>query len=250
MQSETPFPWPEGKRAALSLTFDDARPTQLDHGLPILDRYGIKATFYVSVGPLKSRLGEWRAALENGHEIGNHTLTHPCSGNFAFSRHNALEDYTLDRMEAEIAGADGEIEEMTGVRPSTFAYPCGQTYVGRGEGLRSYVPLVARRFTAGRGFNGESANHPALCDLAHLLSTSADRLSWDELRLWLDSTVGQGDWLILTAHEVGPEPRHQVMTEDALDAVCRYAADPGNGVWVAPVSTIGAFLNHHRRGAE
>ena len=242
----TTFSWPDGKRAVLSLTFDDARPSQLDHGLPVLDAHGIKATFYVSPGPLKARLEDWRAALAGGHEIGNHTLTHPCSGNFAFSRHNALEDYTLDRMEAEITGANGEIEGLLGVKPSTFAYPCGQTYVGRGEGLQSYVPLVARHFLAGRGFNGESANHPAVCDPAHLLSTSADGLSWDQLRSWLDSTVGQGDWLILTAHEVGPEPQYQTMRLDALEAVCRYANDPGNGVWVAPVRAVAEYLREAR----
>jgi peptidoglycan-N-acetylglucosamine deacetylase len=238
----TDFTWPGGKRAALTLTFDDARATQIDHGLPILDAHGLKATFYVSLGPMRSRLEEWRAAFANGHEVGNHTVSHPCSGNFAFSRHNALEDYTLDRIEEEITGANREIESLLGVKPATFAYPCGQTYVGRGENLNSYIPLVARHFLAGRGFNGESANHPAVCDLAHLLSTSADRVSWEELRPWLDSAVEQGDWLILTAHEVGPEPWHQIMTTDTLEAVCRYATDPENGVWAAPVRDVAEYV--------
>ena len=39
--------WLEGKTAALSLTFDDARLSQVDQGLPLLDAYGVKATFYV-----------------------------------------------------------------------------------------------------------------------------------------------------------------------------------------------------------
>ena len=39
--------WPEGKKTALSLTFDDARLSQVDQGLPLLDAYGVKATFYV-----------------------------------------------------------------------------------------------------------------------------------------------------------------------------------------------------------
>ena len=37
--------WLEGKTAALSLTFDDARLSQVDQGLPLLDAYGVKATF-------------------------------------------------------------------------------------------------------------------------------------------------------------------------------------------------------------
>jgi peptidoglycan/xylan/chitin deacetylase (PgdA/CDA1 family) len=42
------FQWPEGKKMGLSLTFDDARLTQVDKGIPLLDKYGVKATFYLS----------------------------------------------------------------------------------------------------------------------------------------------------------------------------------------------------------
>jgi peptidoglycan/xylan/chitin deacetylase (PgdA/CDA1 family) len=47
-QAQNSFPWPAGKRAAISLSFDDARQSQVDVGLPLLDRYGDKATFYLS----------------------------------------------------------------------------------------------------------------------------------------------------------------------------------------------------------
>lgn len=39
------FNWPQGKKAAISLTFDDARFSQSDTGTLFLDRYGVKATF-------------------------------------------------------------------------------------------------------------------------------------------------------------------------------------------------------------
>ena len=84
-QTAQPFAWPEGKRAAVSLTFDDARATQLDRARPILDAHGVKATFYVSVGNLEQRLDDWRETLAGGHEIANHSMSHPCSGNFACS---------------------------------------------------------------------------------------------------------------------------------------------------------------------
>ena len=92
------FSWPAGKRAAISLTFDDARFSQIDNGLPLLDEYGTKATFYVLIRPLEERLSDWKKAAANGHEIGNHTMTHPCSGNFPFARERALENYTLEKM--------------------------------------------------------------------------------------------------------------------------------------------------------
>ena len=96
------FGWPDGIRAGLSLTFDDARLSQVDVGIPVLDAHGVRGTFYLSLQNAELRAQEWNRAAAAGHEIGNHTLTHPCSGSFAFSRSNALEDYTLDGIENEI----------------------------------------------------------------------------------------------------------------------------------------------------
>ena len=57
------------------------------------------------------------------------------------------------------------------MKPRTFAYPCGQRFVGRGFEVRSYVPPVAERSLAGRGYLDESANDPAVCDLAEAMGT-------------------------------------------------------------------------------
>ncbi|HEY8667636.1 MAG TPA: polysaccharide deacetylase family protein [Tepidisphaeraceae bacterium] len=145
------FHWPARKQAAVSLSFDDGRPSVIGRGLPILNRHGIRGTFYVLPSAVEQRLPGWRQAVADGHEIGNHTLSHPCSCSYDFSARNALEDFTLERMEHELSGASEALMQRLGVTPSTFAYPCGQSFIGRGEGVSSYVPLVARRFSIGRG---------------------------------------------------------------------------------------------------
>src|SRR5277367_1555160 len=73
----------------------------------------------------------WKEVVAAGHEIGNHTARHPCSANFAWSRHHAIEALTLDDMAGEIADANAWIADVLGVEPRTFAYPCGHTFVGR-----------------------------------------------------------------------------------------------------------------------
>src|SRR6185503_20629729 len=83
--------FPESAQAALSITFDDARPSQLDQGVPALDRHGVRGTFYVLPGPAADRAEDWRRALASGHELGNHTMSHPCSANHNSSRDNPLE---------------------------------------------------------------------------------------------------------------------------------------------------------------
>jgi len=105
------FPWPRGIRGAVSLTFDDARLSQIDTLIPILDRAGVKGTFYLSMNNLTQRLEGWKKAVRNGHEIGNHTLTHPCTGNYPAFRWNALEEMTLDGLAREIDGAQAAIAQ-------------------------------------------------------------------------------------------------------------------------------------------
>jgi peptidoglycan/xylan/chitin deacetylase (PgdA/CDA1 family) len=155
------FQWPEGKRAAVSLSFDDGRESQIDMGLPLLKRLGLKVTFYVNPAAVEKRLHGWKQAAADGHEIANHSLTHPCTGNYAFSAGNALENYDLTMMARQLDGANERIQQLLGITPSTFAYPCGLKFVGRGREVRSYVPLVAERFVVGRGYLDEAPNDPA-----------------------------------------------------------------------------------------
>ena len=246
-EGKRPFRWPEGKRAAISLTFDDARLSQIDTGLALLDRCGVKATFYVEPGNVKERLEGWKRAVASGHEIGNHTDSHPCTGNYAFSRKNALEDYTLAMIEKEIDGANMEIQRLLGVKPATFAYPCGQTFVGRGRKVRSYVPIVAERFIVGRGYLGEGANDPAFCDLAQAEGTGFDNMSYEQILKLVIQARDEGRWLVLVGHEIG-KPAFQTTDAAALEALCQFARDPANGLWVDTVAAIGQYIREQRSG--
>jgi peptidoglycan/xylan/chitin deacetylase (PgdA/CDA1 family) len=246
-QAREDFRWPQGKRAAISLTFDDARFSQIDRGLPILDEYGVKATFYVSLTSLEKRLDDWKKAAASGHEIGNHTLTHPCSGNFPFSRERALENYTLAKMHAELRDASDSIERLLGVRPVSFAYPCGQKFVGRGRNLKSYVPLVAEEFLTGRGWMDEWANDPAFCDMAQLMAMELDGKDFEQVKLLIDRTLANGGWLIFCGHDIGDGGRQTTLVS-TLKALCGYARDPANGVWLDSVEAITRHILKQRSG--
>ena len=242
------FPWPDGRRVALSLSFDDARLSQVDAGIPLLDRHGLKATFYVSPRGVEPRLAGWKAAVAAGHEIGNHSLTHPCTGNYAFSRGNALENYTLERMALDVDEAGRGIERLLGVRAVSFAYPCGQKFVGRGLDARSYVPLVARSFRTGRGWLGESSNDPWICDTAQLLGMESDGKSFEELRALIEEASEGGRWLILAGHEMA-DTGPQATSLKTLEALGQYVKDPANGIWVDTVGSVARHVTEHRRSS-
>lgn len=241
----TAFPWPGGIRCAVSLVFDDARFTQIDKGIPLLNKYGVKATFYVSPERLLQRVGDWKQVVANGHEIGNHTMTHPCTGNYAFSRDNALEEYDLKRIAEEIDQANAFILAELNVKAKSFAYPCGQKFVGRGNNVKSYVPLVADRFLSGRGWLDEDSNDPRICDFSQLLCMESDGKSFEQLKALINKTAAEGDWLILAGHEMA-DSGYQTTSLSTLEALCQYAQDTANGIWLDTVEHIATFIKDNR----
>ncbi len=242
MPAPESFAWPNGARAAVSLTFDDGRASQVDAGLPVLDAHGLKASFYVMPDAVEKKYAGWRRAVAAGHEIGNHTLTHPCSANFDWARTNASEDFTLERMEAELRGANARIEQLLGVVPRTFAYPCGLTFIGRGRTHTSYVPLVGRMFLAGRGFLWETHAHPVGGDLALLPGFFSDDWTFPRYRARLDTAAAAGGWAIFCGHEVAADAGYHNTRTAELDALCAHLRAHSDEFWTAPVADIAAYV--------
>jgi peptidoglycan/xylan/chitin deacetylase (PgdA/CDA1 family) len=245
MKQGNTFEWPDGLRAAVSLSFDDARTSQIDEGMNLLKGLGVRATFYVNPGAVRARVEGWRKAYLEGHEIGNHTRHHPCSETFEWSREHALEDYTLAQMSDELIACNDEIHGLIGVRPQTFAYPCGQTFVGRGENQSSYVPLVAEHFLAGRAV-GAGTNDPSSCDLAKLACTGFDGKAFAEIEQLVQLALDQKSWLILVGHEIGGPSGGLVTAPPMLIELCRYLSDPGRGIWLDTVEAMATHIVKNR----
>lgn len=243
------FAWPKGARGAVSLTFDDARSSQIDPGLAVLDRLGAKATFYVVPVRVAEDLAGWKRLAASGYEIGNHSLRHPCTGNFSWSREAALEDYTLDRMRTELMACNRQLKEMLGVEPVTFAYPCGQTFVGRGRSTRSYVPVVAQLFLAGRGWLDETPNDPVFVDTAQVSGMSMDGLDFPEVKAMVESAREAGYWLVLAGHEIGHSGR-QTTRVSMLERLVPYLRDPENEIWFETVGVVARYVRGLRELQE
>lgn len=238
------FGWPSGEVAAVSLTFDDGMRSQLDAALPILGEWGMTATFYVNPrDDYAQALEEWRPAVLDGHEVGNHTVNHPCSKNFAFISENgrkALEEMSWEEMDGEIAEAGHRLRTLFPEQGEvSFAYPCYQPFIGRGAGRRSYVPLVLKHCVAGRG-RGERANDPQYCDLGYLWSWPAERLEGSHLVGLVEQAIAERRWAIFTFH--GVHEGHLPVGDGDLAQLCEHLARNRERVWSAPVATIGRWV--------
>ena len=114
------------------LTFDDGYKSVYDEAFPILKRYGMSATIFLTVGTDRAQKssrrlptlcgrpmlswGEIREMARCGMSFGAHTLTHP-----------DLTKLSPDRISMEILESKSIIEDALGLPVACFAYPFGRS---------------------------------------------------------------------------------------------------------------------------
>jgi len=261
LTQENTSPWPGDCEGAFSISFDDGSQSQLNIAIPIMDEYKIRGTFYLNPkgDDWEERLDPWRDVAAKGHEIGNHTINHICSRNFAWGPDTkSLETTTLEDMEADVVEAERRIRKLTPERPArTFCYPCYQDYVGEGPSRQSYVPVIARHFPAARG-KGEAANHPQFTDLHCLTSwTAAGWMSGQQLCGFADTAAEQERWGILAFHSFkegesspwspGSYSHGSPVTARNFRDLCKYLDANRERLWIAPVLEIAQGLVDWRK---
>jgi peptidoglycan/xylan/chitin deacetylase (PgdA/CDA1 family) len=226
-------------RGAVSLVFDDGLPSQLDKGIPMLDEFGLKASFYLvpNGDDWRERLDPWMAVGQAGHEIANHTCSHYISRNH-FASERGFEDLALDEIEADILLAQERLQQIAPHQQDwTFAYPASQTDVGTGANRRSYVPVVAKHFLAGRiraeyGFG----NYPHLIDLAAVWTQATVRMGGFEMIGLVEALTAQGQWVILGFHEIDGS-RLTIGTYD-FRMLLDYLNRKSDEIWTAPLVEV------------
>jgi peptidoglycan/xylan/chitin deacetylase (PgdA/CDA1 family) len=266
-----PFAWPGGHRAALSLTFDvDAesailavdpdyarRLSTMSHqiygpkvGVPrilrMLERTGVRATFFIPGLTADLHPGMVEAVLAAGHEVGHHGYSH-------VPYHRMTDDEQrrdIERAFASLARASG------GLRPDGFRAPWWE--------LTNGTPGILSEF----GFAWDSSLMDD--DRPYLLDTGASVLAelpvhwmlddWEQyaflpephigaviespakvLDLWgseLEAIADEGGLMVHTSHPFLSGRPSRVAT---LERVVDRARDLG-GIWIAPAGEIAAHV--------
>ena len=240
MSTHSPF---GSRRGAVSLTFDDGTTSQLDKAIPVLNARQLRGTFYLNPNgdDWRTKMAPWREVAAAGHEIGNHSLSHPCPG-YLSGRQGGLEDMSIEAVERDILAAQERLVELApGQRHWTFCYPCYATFVGRGASRQSYVPVVAKHFLAGRG-GGEYGfgNFPSAVDLACVAAIATERMSGFEMIGLVEQLTYQGRWVVLVFHDIDGA-RLTVGNYDycmLLDYLKRKESE----VWTAPMADVAAQI--------
>ena len=233
----SPMRWPNNAKAAVSLNYDDGYDSQLENVGPALDRYGFKATFFLTVENIDERVAEWKTLVSGGHEIGDHTMTHPCE----------LADYSsASFVNEQIVPAERYLDEkFGGPKPRGFAFPCGEQKLGGGADparLSRYAEILPPLFYGARTVYGGPNNPAEVLQKRYALSAyvPTNQPDADTILDYVAKAIAQGHWAIIVFHEVVRQPKGPWDTARTVhDAVLkRLAAMP---VWCAPVRDV---FNH------
>ncbi|GAB3280764.1 hypothetical protein GCM10027589_07820 [Actinocorallia lasiicapitis] len=104
-------------KLTLSLTFDDGLANQIANAVPVLDKHGVKGTFYI----VSRRIGgngimtaaQIKGLQAGGHEVGGHTVSH-----------GDLNTKTQAEIRDELCNSRQDLKAL-GVRITSVAYPFG-----------------------------------------------------------------------------------------------------------------------------
>jgi len=188
-------------KALISLTFDDGLRSQFERAVPVLDRYGFPATFFLvaNTDPIftdgwaevngfewhkidwsKEDIGLLKAIIDRGHEIGAHTITHKRESIAANPEFEAVESKRL-------------IEQWVGTETPSFCYPFYDTL----QVLKD--PTIKAGFRQARAGRQNSY---------YTSATSVDRFAVDCRQIMqtgenVPAWVRPGCWHVVTFHGIG-----------------------------------------------
>ena len=208
-------------RPTLSVSFDDAPVSATRAGAEILERLGVRGTYFVSAGlagrdsPMGVYAGveDFQRLAAAGHEIGCHTYSHLDCGRACG-----------DQIGSDVTLNDTSLLEH-GFRTETFAYPYGEVST-------TAKAMLGPRFKALRTVNAGMVDGQA--DLNWLPGVGIEGPHGEaKAKRWLDKARAKNAWVILFTHDVRDQPSDWGCTPEALERLVSDAI--AEGFQVLPV---------------
>ena len=267
------FSWPNGAKAAISLSYDDALPSQLDNAVKHLNNSNLKGSFYLTLSAptIKNRLAEWQAVAAHGHELANHSINHPCRASLPnrewVEDKNDLDNITVTDYLAEILTANRWLNSIDGETKRTLTLPCGDALIGSSISTNTYsekhnekgskknkgklrldgvsiLPLLTRYFV---GIKTSVSDLP----------TPKTQLNTHNVAVWAPSNT-DGHALIgyakkaasnggignYTFHGIGGD--HLAISNKAHQTLLTHLANNPNIYWVATFKEIAQYIHSQR----
>jgi peptidoglycan/xylan/chitin deacetylase (PgdA/CDA1 family) len=202
------------KEPLISFSFDDAPNSAFVAGRRILNKYGYKGTYYISLGIRQQndpRQGYFDTAhlkevVADGGELACHTYSH-------------IHFYTSsgDLVRKDLEENQRKLNEfIPGYRFSNFSYPYGEQTIS-GKILVRSIFRSARSVKAGINFNP--------VDLNNLRALQLEKgLSLEKAFAYIEQTIAQKGWLIFYSHDIQEDCSRWGCTPSYFEEIVKYCS--------------------------
>jgi sialate O-acetylesterase len=190
---------------------------------------------------------KWKSLTSVGHELGNHTLYHPCQksepGMEWIKNYLDLDHYTVEQILGEIQVANGFLQSLDGLKSRTFAYPCAHLHAG---GI-NFKDSLSRFVTAARGASEEQlALVPAKeIDLYNVPSWAPNNNTGKDLIDYLKKIIASKTLSTFTFHGVNGD--HMAVSKEAHEQMLQFLDSHRDEIWVATFKEATDYLRKQQK---
>jgi peptidoglycan/xylan/chitin deacetylase (PgdA/CDA1 family) len=232
------FDWPGGRKAAIVLTYDDALVSHLDVAAPQLEAAGLRGTFFLNGTFAAADIPRWRRLAKVGHELGNHSMFHPCPrASFPMDPQFNAERYTVPGMLREIGAMNTLLAAIDGQTTRTYSVPCSISLAGgvdytdalKASGTIAYVRTGVPE--------GAVVSDPAKLDPFRVPSRSfPETATAEDLIAYVKDVQRAGGLGVFMFHGVGGD--YLTVSSEAHQGLLRYLKAHEAEIWVAPFQQV------------
>ncbi len=239
MTAQSSTPW-NHKKAAVVLTYDDAIDQHLDNAIPLLDSLALKATFYITgaSSSVRNRMNEWKKIAAHGHELGNHTLYHPCIGGpgreWVRDEYD-MRKYSVGRMVDETRMNNTFLHALDGKTTRTFAFTCGDMKIGD----VNFIDSMKHDFIAARAVRHEMHTIDKI-DWYNVDCYSVNGQTAEQLISWVQQAIETKSLLVILFHGVGGGNSLNVQLPEHRRFL-QWLKKNQQHIWIAPMVEVAAW---------
>lgn len=232
------FDWPDGRKAAIVLTYDDSLPSQLDIAAPQLEAAGFRGTFFLNGTFSQTDVPRWRRLSAAGHELGNHSVFHPCPrAAFPMERQFNSEGYSIAGMLREIAAMNTTLFAIDGSQSRTYAVPCSISLAGGADYTDALRAAGLIRYVRTGVPSNAVVGDPAMLDPFRVPSRSfPESATAEDLIAYVKDVQRSGGMGVFMFHGVGGD--YQQVSAQAHLGLLRYLEAHRSEIWVAPFQQV------------
>lgn len=229
--------WPEGKKAAVILTYDDNLKSHHEVVMPQLEKKGFRGTFFLYGYPMKAEdIQQWRDVSKRGHELGNHSLFHQCATEVTGAPLcRSLKCYTVKEILAEVRIMKSLLYAIDGKEQYAYAYPCGHSETADGDYSIPMMEAGLANYGRGAGIVGIVSDFQSL-NLARV-PTISTRAGWsgEKLISYVQDALDKNGMAVFIFHGVGGD--YMKVEAEAHQELVDFLANHSE-IWVGTFSEV------------